>query len=299
MKDFFKKYGLSIIFLLVLVIIFTYYLINYRIEFNSYIERAHKIEEMVKNGIIEKPEWITYFMTPRINDAFSLYFEILSDKLSFIISIIPLFILFPSCIYFYKKLNSGMIRAEIMREDYKKFLKYHFKIAYKNMLIVAIFLVVSFLFCFIISGRFDIWNSYEDVKSLYIREPLEIQYIKNFVVFLPLYVTNLILLAGYYISVFLIVLKKKMPYIVSCISSFLIILGINIFLEIMVGFNLEIHFHIPYMNSTFNSYCFWVPGDRSNIYIQFIIALVLFITSRFLVYKVYKNKEQVLINYEL
>ena len=91
-----------------------------------------------------------------------------------------------------------------------------------------------------------------------------------------------------------------MPYLVSCVAAFLVILGISVFLEIVIGkWLLEILFGIKGMNATFNSFCFWIPGDHSNIYIQFFISLFLLVISSCLVHICYKDKEKVLIENEL
>ena len=185
------------------------------------------------------------------------------------------------------------------RKSYKQFLKEHLKICYKNILIVPICLLSSFFICFAVCGRIDIWNSYENVFEI-MTDSLETQYIRMLPIFLILYLTNLILLAGYYTNITLLFVKKKLPYLVSCIASFLTVLGIGIFLELAVGYGLlEIFFGIDGMTATFNTYCFWSPGDSANSYIQFIIALTLFIISSICVLKSYQNQEKVLIANEL
>lgn len=299
MKKNLKKYKFSILITSGLILIFGIFVFKYKIEYNDMVVKVEKLIENLNNGILQKPYDDFNPQVPKMADAFSLFFSILSDRLRFLIPILPIFIILPSGYYFYAKLKSGIIRSEIIRKNYSEYIKEHLKISYKSMLIIPVFLVVSFLICLLVCGRLNVWDSNTNI-FIYSYESLQSEYIKILPTFLIFYVINLTLLAGYYINVTLLFIKKNFPYLVSCIASFLVITGISVFLEVVVGkIILELGLGISGMNATFNAFCFWIPGDHSNIYIQFLIASTLFILSLILVILSYRNKEKVLIENEL
>lgn len=311
MKEFLRKYGLIILVCLLLTGVFSYSALKYKAKFNALVKEVETIMKGMEDGtiVVELEGYDPHI--PTMVDGITLYFELLNSSWRYLIRYLPLAALLPSCYYLYKKLHSGMIRAELTRKSYKEFLKEHLKITYKSMLVFPIFIMISFLICFLITGRIDIWNERPYDCPIYESKPLNDEYIQMLPMFLILYVVNLTLLAGFYINIFLMFLRKKMPYLVSCMGAFLTILGINLFLEIIVGKGIDIFFLVLYknnitlewiyfhMNANLNTYMFWVPGDWSNSYIQFIIALTLFLGSGYLVYRAYKNKERLLVNYEL
>ncbi len=307
MKEFLKKYKLSVIVLVGLTFVFGFFVWQYKAKFDDNVHQLELIQKGIEDGTIQKPyEDYNPYIEYEKTDAISMYFEIVNEKYRYIINYLPLAFLLPSAYFLYKKLNFGTIRAEITRTSYKEFLKKHLKITYKSMWIVPIYILICFLFCILYTGRIDIWNAHPNFWTVYSQSSLDQEYIDILPIFLFFYVLNLILLAGYYINVLLLFMKKKMPYLVSCIASFLVVLGINIFLEIVMGIGLNIILYkwfeinpIINWNSTLNFYMYWSPGDQSNIYIQFIVAVLLFLGSGFLVYKSYNDKEKMLINYEL
>ncbi len=314
MKQFLRKYGIMVLTCVILVGVFTYSALKYQAKFNVLVKEVETIMEGIENGtLVVEIAGVDYDpKIPVMTDGISVYFEIINGPWRAFIRFLPLAVLLPSCYYLYKKLHSGMIRAELTRKSYKQFLKEHLKITYKSVLVFPIFIFLSFLICFLITGRMDIWNNdHYDYVNMYEGDPLNIEYIRMLPMFLILYVINVTLLAGCYINIFLMFLRKKMPYLVSCIGAFLTVLGMNLFLEIGIGKGIDFFFYALYkmnvtsewiylhMNANFNTYIFWSPGDWSNSYVQFLIALTLFLGSGYMVYRSYKSKERLLVNYEL
>ena len=76
---------------------------------------------------------------PVKTDAISLFFSILNSDFRFLISILPLFILLPSCYNFYQKMKSGIIRSEIVRQNYNQYIKQNIIETYRSILIIPIF----------------------------------------------------------------------------------------------------------------------------------------------------------------
>lgn len=300
MKKIVKKHKFLIVIILLLCLYFLYCVIKYNISYNKMVSDVNRIIVGIADGTLEPLGNNFNPQIPVKTDAISLFFSILNSDFRFLISILPLFILLPSCYNFYQKMKSGIIRSEIVRQNYNQYIKQNIIETYRSILIIPIFLIISFLISFLVCGRLDIWNKYDNIFAYQMENPLDQEYILILPVFWILYIVNHILLSGYYINVTLVFIRKRMPYLVSCVASFLVILGISVFLEIVIGkWLLELLFGIKGMNATFNSFCFWIPGDHSNIYIQFLISLFLFIASSFLVHIYYKNKEKVLIENEL
>lgn len=75
-----------------------------------------------------------------------------------------LFVAIPAIYSFYKDIKGGNYKNKLTREDYKTFLKKHYKKSLKCLLILPIFVIVAFFITWIISG-FRISYSFSDLNQ--------------------------------------------------------------------------------------------------------------------------------------
>lgn len=201
-----------------------------------------------------------------------------------------LFTIIPSCYFITKYLKNKVLLNENNRNNYNKNIYNVFKVSYLASLIIPIILLFTILFYIFYSKRVELL-SYE--LSL-----VPWEHTSNIFMFILMYIINNLLTTLIYVNISLIISRKHHNYFISLILTFLSILGIELFLEvvldgivsgIMFKSNIGIIFNI--MNS--------VPfNDSCGIYYPTLFTFVVFIITCVILYYSYKNKEKLIIDIE-
>lgn len=226
-------------------------------------------------------------------DFFWMLYAVTVEPLNPIMIIIILFLTIPSLYYVSKLLKNRYIINSSSRENYKSFVKKMLKEAYKPVIILPITILLGFIICYIHTGTLNIDYSLKAGSTLW-----KIENIKQPLLFLTLYMTNIIIHSILYINIGLIIVRKYHNFYISNILSFLTLFGLEAILEIIFGtfifnyiFKIDIWIIVNIMNMfTFNDY--------HGLGLNMITPTIMMILSCILVYYLYKNKENLIIDCE-
>ena len=214
----------------ILLICNTHYYINNSIE--EEMEMIEKVTERCKNnpeyaGIDWCDSYISGKIEPQYNNFYVRFKEITGISLSLINYCVPL-ILFIISIYGVSKIfKSGNSLLMLKREKYSKFLKNIFLKTYRYIWFFPVFVILIVVLC-LINANFDIQipiNNGITFGENLMRKPF---------LFIILYVFNVILHSAIYLNIALIVMRKQHNYFLAVIESFLLVIAIELFFELVV-----------------------------------------------------------------
>ena len=175
----------------------------------------------------------------------------------------------------------------LTRESYKTFKKKLFRKAYAPLFIFPLLLSYVFIVCFLNS------TSFENVTGMW--QGFTTQ---NVFLFVIAYIFNILFYMSTYIHIFLTVARKKHNPIIAILISFLIVIAIELFLEIVVN-NL---FFINIFNSGFglqfniiNAFTF---NDQYGMFTTLLFGLFWCLLSGIIMHVSYHDKEKFIIDCE-
>jgi hypothetical protein len=204
-----------------------------------------------------------------------------------------LFVIIPSLFYPCKYLKNKAIINEATRNDYKKLLSNVVKKSYKSLWILPCIILIAIIISFCYTKTFD--SSYSILNSSTVWHESTMS---NPVIFILAYLLNIIIHSFLYINIGLCIVRKYHNYFVAVILSFLVYIGIEAFLEIAISgilFNSILKSEFGIVFNIMNMLTF---NDTYGIISTIAIPLILMIASFVVVYKLYNNKEKLIIDYE-
>lgn len=159
------------------------------------------------------------------------FYEKLNDILGWNLNyfnIIASLILFVLALYSITKIFESKIALLMLkRQKYSSFLVYIFKKAYKYIL----FWPFIFLLIVIVCLRGTIFDPIISIDSVI----WEINLMSKPILFIFLYILNIMFYSAFYLNIALIVARYKHNYPISVILSFLSVIAIELFLEIVIN----------------------------------------------------------------
>lgn len=225
-------------------------------------------------------------------DFYTMMSDILVWNLHFFNGIAFLILVIPTLLSVCKILKNKYILNASYRESYKGFLKEFFAIAYQYVWLLPLIAGVLILYC-IFSTSLDpsysiyfgtsIWNS---------------EIIRHPILFVILYMLNILLYSCSFINLALIVVRKQQSYIKGVILSFLTYFGIEIFFEIVVNALVLQKMFNSNLGYTFNIMNIFMFSDTYGLPRLLIFTFAIFIVSIIGVYFAYRNKENLVIDCE-
>lgn len=252
-------------------------------------------EEERKKIILDYPYLETY---PEICEAYASYdappdsayntfSEFLYEENYLFPFFIPIIVLFPFMYIIARELKSKMVKNYCLRKSYKEYIGHIFKTAYKNIYIIPCVILITFLISYIISGgnlnpSTDIGLHYALPNLTFINNPI----------FPILYLITLVLGMGLYINIGLIVLSRNKNFVVSLLESELAIFLVWCFCSIFCGAGAKSIFGINPDNFNLLSLYDWSNVD--NMYLYFIVNLIMFLITLILALYAYKDKEKII-----
>lgn len=224
------------------------------------------------------------------NSGFLLYQETIADKYFPKGIMEVLLILIPSCYFITKYHRERIINYENNRRSYFHNLLKVFKKSYILALIPSIILLFVFLFYYNYTGGFNIMaHEINSIGWIYITKPW---------LFILVYLINLTLTNLIYINISILVSRKYHNYFISVILSFLVTIGLQLFLEIVVnGIICGIIFHSEF-GIIFNIINAIPFNDSYGLCWPLVFSLSMNLIIIFIIYLVYKNKEKLIIDCE-
>lgn len=190
---------------------------------------------------------------------------------------------------FIHNLKTGNIRYILTRINYNKYIKKEWLKSMRFIFAVPLLYLAFFITAYFFSSGFNMSTIYNSLSRYFSYKEGA-----NLFVHVTLSILSMILQGVLWINIFYIFAKKSKSHILSIIISYLSFLGLWICSEIP-------ELLVTYKNN--ETYYFlslgemWMSSD--NVLGMFLVQLFLALVSTVLVYKIYKNKEEVMINNEV
>lgn len=292
MKNIIKKYYPLIIIFLFLITIFGINAYKYLKNENN-LEKIHKknleicTEEPISSDMIEFCESVKKEPTNAKNFYNMLYYTHTSgyDTFGFFLF---LFIIVQSNKIVCRFFKNNGLKNSLTRQSYRKTISKLFLDAYKSAFIFPLITIIAFIVCYLATGTFNYGNMWQ--KST----------MNNPSLFMFTYLLKIIIISLLYVNINLLVCRKNHNFIISMIKSYLVFIGLEIFLEIIVSMLiLHIIFKTEFglflnIISIFTLY----DNFKNGLFYSIIIPLIFLVISTFILYKAYKNKEKLIIECE-
>ena len=202
--------------------------------------------------------------------------------------ILILLIILSSCYYVSKYLKNNIVTYDLTRENYKK-IKHKLLInAYIPALAITIFTIIKLIIFYLITNNFNYseglgWN---------------LSNLANPLLFLLVYVLIVLFDALIYSNISLIVTRKIHNFIITSILSYLVVFGIELFLEIVLSAIICTSLFNSDIGIVFNIINFGNFNDSYGLLLPLIVQVVIYIITSIIVYISYKNKENLVIDCE-
>ena len=276
----------NIIILLLLLCAISLYGIVYNA--NQDKKSAEHLIELGKNN----PEFLKFHpevgdenYTLDKTDSLNFAFRVLySDPLKSFAYLIIFIIIFFSTRHFYNIIKTGMLKDMVLRESYWSVLNKQIYGSYIYSFIPIIFMIILILMSCVYHFDLDFLSTCKNEYLCYIPH-LSIGFVLSLIY-------NLIVISLYYINVSIIMLKHSKNYVLNIITSFLVILGIELFMQCGIG---------PILASTTGDVGFGNLLSSANLWYYDSVSYlqtICYTTSSFLISflimkKQFKNKEKV------
>lgn len=211
------------------------------------------------------------------------YFNILASLILFVISLHSITKIFKD------KISLLMLK----RQKYFSFFINILKSAYKYIFFWPLIVLVLCIVCL----RNTVFNPTLSIESVV----WNIDLMSTPVLFIFLYILNIIFHSGFYINIGLIIARYKHNYPIAVILSFLTIIAIELFFEIVVNGIIFGHLLNDYSSGLiFNIVNLFVfnTSEVGGVVNLLIFSFVCFFISLICVFLCYKNKEKLIIDCE-
>lgn len=225
-------------------------------------------------------------------DFYTAFTDVLVWKLHFLNPIAFLIVVIPLLYNICNKFKYKFIINSLTRQSYCSYVKSMLKEAYKyNWSLVLI--IGTLIFILAINTTFDATYAINNSTIVW-----NDQLIKKPVLFIFLYLLNILMYSFTFANIGLIIAKKHHRFISCVILSYLVYLGTELFLEIgvtMIISNILFKSDFGIIFNIMNLFMFNdVFGAGTLLLFSFIVMMISFI----LLYFVYKNKENLVISCE-
>lgn len=198
-----------------------------------------------------------------------------------------------SCLYVTKYLRSEILKNTNHRKSYGKIKKELFISSWKYAIIVPVMLLICYIIMYIYTNTYIISDIDMEANNLN-----EYNFGNNMLFYNLKDLYNALVLGLIYTNVTLLIARKEHNYILAVIKSFLAIIGIELFLEIVLnGLVLPVVFKF-YDGGFLNIIDMSALQLSSGFYPKIIFITVLMIISFVLVFISYKDKESLIIDCE-
>lgn len=288
--------------LLILILISSFYSYKLKKGYDDYekswntefAELREKYPEKYPNK--DSPVWKE--QEPYIPDTYAVFDHLIVDTGLYIsIYIAPLIIMYSGIVLFYKKIRTGFIKNEIIRQGYTKSIRKSILKSYFGVFVMLFFLSYIFFMAYLISGHFNYKESLLHQDAILINK----NYHDNLNYYIFSYITNLLILSIYYINLGLIYIKKSFNLLFTLALAFLTHIIIDIFNSVVIGAFGEYLFGDSLPRGWTNSMSlnnFWVYDNVISLEFMRLYAIFLAVSSFIVVFIRFKNREGVLIDSE-
>lgn len=230
-------------------------------------------------------------------DPLIMFYHLLQDmNLSYLQILAPLFIMVPATYHFHRELHTGTIKNYLTRIKYNEYIKNKYREALTNIWLLPIFSFVILITCCLLTKSISFGSGYELYD--WISSP-DSKYINNLPLFMITYPIVLLIHSILYVNISLIYCKKNSNFLVTIILSYLTFIALDIFMETFIGnFLLARILNIHDITDSLNLFNIWIYDNVISLPFMIIYSCLLVISSLFIVFIKYKDKEGVIIESE-
>lgn len=261
---------------------------------------AIKISETQKKELCQQgypPEHAAYcesILNLNTNpDFLTVFSTTILEKLNSTNYVFIIFILISALIYICKVFKYNQVSNQITRDGYFNVIKKLFLHSYKSVFLLPLVIAGVFLICICYVGTFEIHYSLTSNYFLW-----KSSTISNPIIFMIMYIINLFIHSVLYVNISLCIVRKHHNLFVAVILSLLTIIGIEAFMEIVIGAIIFSSIFHSDFGMIFNIINFFSFNDVFGFGICMIIPFALMVISFVVLYLLYRNKEQLIIDCE-
>lgn len=197
-----------------------------------------------------------------------------------------------SLYYTSRYLKYNILSLELTRNSYKKVKRDFFWQAYKPVLVIVAVIAVLFIISLLYfkAGLF-IAPEYRDQgwSEFYYNYPI---------IFMIMYLLNVVMHMIVFINLSLIVVRKNQNYIADVILTILLFLGLEIFVEVVVEWFIGYILLKKEMSLMFNLLHYLAFNDERGIFSPFIAPSLFLVITGVMLHYLYKDKEKLVIDCE-
>ncbi len=204
--------------------------------------------------------------------------------------ILIFFVVISSTYYISKYLKNNILSNDLTRQSYKKIKTKLLICSWLPALVIPIISIFKLIVFYVMTKNFD----YSASVIMWQESSLS-----NVGLFFVSYILISLFDSLIYSNISLIVIRKKHNFILSSLLSYLVIIGVELFLEIVVNMLICTNIFHSEIGVVFNIINFGCFNDSYGIFIPLVVSIVIFFITLIIVCLIYKNKEKVIIDCEI
>lgn len=204
--------------------------------------------------------------------------------------ILIFFVVISSTYYISKYLKNNILSNDLTRQSYKKIKTKLLICSWLPALVIPIISIFKLIVFYVMTKNFD----YSASVIMWQESSLS-----NVGLFFISYILISLFDSLIYSNISLIVIRKKHNFILSSLLSYLVIIGVELFLEIVVNMLICTNIFHSEIGVVFNIINFGCFNDSYGIFIPLVVSIVIFFITLIMVCLIYKNKEKVIIDCEI
>lgn len=294
-----SKYIVTIIFSIFMIITFIIGIIKFNFWKENSIKDTIKEVEVCKsyknnyNSDLHK-KYCENLISSNDENLNLAYFDVMTYVEDFIpLSsnfILIFFVVISSTYYISKYLKNNILSNDLMRQSYKKIKTKLLICSWLPALVIPIISIFKLIVFYVMTKNFD----YSASVIMWQESSLS-----NVGLFFISYILISLFDSLIYSNISLIVTRKKHNFILSSLLSYLVIIGVELFLEIVVNMLICTNIFHSEIGVVFNIINFGCFNDSYGIFIPLVVSIVIFFITLIIVCLIYKNKEKVIIDCEI
>lgn len=298
MKKMLKEDSIIFIVLIALLSIFSFNVYKYLLNFNNQREQELEIKNECKQNPptdLERKEFcmeVEEQPLPKL-DFYSMFFSTFAQGYHSITFIIFLLIIIPTVLKMNRFLKNNSFKNYLSRQSYKKTISNLLLNSSKSVLILPILTIIAFVVCYLCTGNFDYENALQGGYVTWSQETMT-----NPFIFALTYIFRIFLLSILYVNIAICVCKKNHNFFISTIISYLLFLGIEIFLEVFCNMIISNIIFKSDFGVVFNILSIFSLFDYYGLVYSILIPIIFVLISMYIVYSKYKDKEKIIIECE-
>lgn len=204
--------------------------------------------------------------------------------------ILIFFVVISSTYYISKYLKNNILSNDLTRQSYKKIKTKLLICSWLPALVIPIISIFKLIVFYVMTKNFD----YSASVIMWQESSLS-----NVGLFFISYILISLFDSLIYSNISLIVTRKKHNFILSSLLSYLVTIGVELFLEIVVNVLICTNIFHSEIGVVFNIINFGCYNDSYGIFIPLVVSIVIFFITLIIVCLIYKNKEKVIIDCEI